>query len=87
MQDIGASIKNKKDYDDETKKVYVRDLKFAIIATIIATLFSSIIGFINILNNMEDPSSIGPSFALLSVSFFYGLVIVAVLYAFRERLK
>ena len=84
---LGASIKNKKDYNDETKKVYVRDLKFAIIATIIATLFSSIIGFISMLNNMEDLSSIGPSFAVLSVSFFYGLVIVAVLYAFRERLK
>lgn len=84
---LGASIANKKILDDETRKVYVRDLKFAIIATIISMFISTIIGFINMLLNMEDISCIGPSFAVLAVIYFYALIIVAFLYAFRERLK
>lgn len=84
---LGAAIKNSKNLDDETRKVHVRDLKFAIIATIIATLFATIIGFISMLHSIQEPSTIGPSVAVLSVSFLYGLIIVALLYAFRERLK
>ena len=84
---LGAAIKNSKNLDDETRKIHVRDLKFAIIATIIATLFATIIGFISMLHSIQEPSTIGPSVAVLSVSFLYGLIIVALLYAFRERLK
>jgi transcriptional regulator with XRE-family HTH domain len=84
---LGAAIKNSKNLDDETRKIHVRDLKFAIIATIIATLFATIIGFISMLHSIQEPSTIGPCVAVLSVSFLYGLIIVAFLYAFRERLK
>ncbi|MBR1650154.1 MAG: helix-turn-helix domain-containing protein [Lachnospiraceae bacterium] len=84
---LGASITNKKDLDDETRMVYVRDLKFAIIATIISMVLSNIIGFISMLNNMEDVASIGPSVSVLFISILYAAIIVAFLYAFRERLK
>lgn len=41
----------------------------------------------NLLNNLSDLYSVDPSLAVLSISFFYGLIIVVLLQALRERLK
>ena len=82
-----ASIKRTDLLDDDSRQIYLQDLKFAIKSTVIASLFSALIGFINLLCNVSDLSSVGPSFAVMSVSFFYGLLIAALLFALRERLK
>ncbi len=83
---IGA-IKKSALMDDESRKLYLQDLKFAIYSTIIASFFTALIGFINLLHTMAEPAAIGPSIGIMSVSFFYGLVIVALIFALRERLK
>ena len=82
-----SSIKRTDLLDDDSREIYLQDLKFAIKSTVIASLFSALIGFINLLCNVSDLYSVGPSFAVMSVSFFYGLLIVALLFALRERLK
>ena len=84
---IIASIRNADLLDDDARRIYIQDLKFAIRSTVIASFFAAIIGFINLLCNISDLYSVGPGLAVLSVSFFYGLIIVALLYALRERLK
>ncbi len=73
--------------DDDVRGVYLQDLKFAIKSTVIASFFAAIIGFVNLLNNLSDLYSVGPSLAVLSICFFYGLLIVAPLFALRVRLK
>ena len=73
--------------DDDVRGVYLQDLKFAIKSTVIASFFAAIIGFVNLLNNLSDLYSVDPSLAVLFISFFYGLIIVALLHALRERLK
>ena len=84
---IIASIRNTDLLDDDVRGVYLQDLKFAIKSTVIASFFAAITGFVNLLNNLSDLYSVGPGLAVLSVSFFYGLIIVALLHALRERLK
>ena len=84
---IIASIRNTDLLDDDVRGVYLQDLKFAIKSTVIASFFAAIIGFVNLLNNLSDLYSVGPGLAVLSISFFYGLIIVVLLFALRERLK
>ena len=84
---IIASIRNTDLLDDDVRGIYLQDLKFAIQSTVIASFFAAIIGFVNLLNNLSDLYSVGPGLAVMSISFFYGLIIVALLHALRERLK
>jgi transcriptional regulator with XRE-family HTH domain/disulfide bond formation protein DsbB len=84
---LGTSVKGGTTLDEETRRVYLRDLKFAIRATILSTVFAVCIGATNMCLNMDDWRSVGPSFAVLLVGIFYGLILVSLLYAFRERLK
>ncbi len=84
---IIASIRNSDLLDDDVRRAYIQDLRFAIRSTIIASFFAVIIGLITLLNNFAYPSTIGPSIAVAFISFFYGLIIVALLFAIRERLK
>lgn len=84
---LSASIKNSGQLDDDTRNLYLQDLLFAIISTVISSFFAAIIGFITLLHNFSDPATIGPSFAVMSISFFYGLMITALLFSLRERLK
>lgn len=84
---IGAAVKNNREIDDETRTAHLNDLKFAIRSVIIATIFTALTGFIALLYNVSDLSSIGPSIGVMSISFFYGLLILSFIYALRERLK
>ena len=87
FKSLGAAIKYTDLLGEEMRKEHLQDLSFAIKATVIASLFTALIGFINLLYNIIDPAAIGPCFAVMSISFFYGLGIVAFLFALRERLK
>nr|WP_051656778.1 transposase [Butyrivibrio sp. AE3004] len=40
---------------------------------------------INFLHTMSEPATIGANIGIITVSFFYGLVIVALIFALRER--
>ena len=82
-----AAIKNSDLLDDDSRKLYLQDLKFAIRSTIIASFFTVLIGFINFLHTVSEPATIGANIGIITVSFFYGLVIVALIFALRERLK
>ena len=82
-----ASIRNTVLLDDDSRKLYLQDLKFAIRSTIIASFFTALIGFINFLHTMSEPATIGANIGIITVSFFYGLVIAALIFALRERLK
>lgn len=46
-----------------------------------------VIGMIQMLQNMSDPSSIGPATAVCLLTIFYGLVIAAGLYAMKKSVK
>jgi ABC-type amino acid transport system permease subunit len=82
-----ASIRNNVLLDDDSRKLYLQDLKFAIRSTVIASFFTALIGFINFLHTMSEPATIGANIGIITVSFFHGLVIVALIFALRERLK
>lgn len=84
---LGASLRNVDGIDEDSRNRYLQDLGFSIRATIIATFFAAIIGMITLLTTLQEMASLGPSIAVLSISFFYGLIIVALLFALRERLK
>lgn len=84
---LGAAVKNTGDLDENTRKVYLQDLKFFIRTTVISSFISAIIGFINLLHNMENPATIGPSLGVMLIVVFYASVIIAVVFALRERLK
>lgn len=84
---LGAAVKNTGDLDENTRKVYLQDLKFFIRTTVISSFITAIIGFINLLHNMENPATIGPSLGVMLIVVFYASVIIAVVFALRERLK
>ena len=84
---LGAAVKNTGDLDENTRKIYLQDLKFFIRTTIISGFITAMIGFINLLHNMETPATIGPSLGVMLIVVFYASVIIAVVFALRERLK
>ena len=84
---LGAAVKNTGDLDENTRKIYLQDLKFLIRTTIISGFITAMIGFINLLHNMENPATIGPSLGVMLIVVFYASVIIAVVFALRERLK
>ena len=84
---LGAAVKNTGDLDENTRKIYLQDLKFFIRTTIISGFITAMIGFINLLHNMENPATIGPSLGVMLIVVFYASVIIAVVFALRERLK
>ena len=84
---LGAAVKNTGDLDENTRKIYLQDLKFFIRTTIISGFITAIIGFINLLHNMDNPATIGPSLGVMLIVVFYASIIIAVVFALRERLK
>ena len=84
---LGAALKNNGTLDDNTRTEYLRDLKFAIRSIILSSVLTALIGLITMLHNLLDPSRIGPNFAVMLIVFFYASVIVAIVFALRERLK
>lgn len=84
---FGAAIKNNETLDENTRKEYLRDLKFVIRSIIISSVITALIGLITLLNNFMEPSNIGPSLGVMLIVVFYASIIIAVVFALRERLK
>ena len=84
---LGAALKTGISVESTVREIYLQDLKFAIRSAIISSLFSALIGLVTLLTRFSEPSTIGPSIAVMLISAFYGLIIVAFIYAVRERLK
>lgn len=65
----------------------VETASYTIKSLVIAAGISSVTAFVTIMIRVDDISTIGPNLAVMILSWFYSLVIVAVILVLQERLK
>ncbi|MCR4960447.1 MAG: helix-turn-helix domain-containing protein [Lachnospiraceae bacterium] len=74
-------------YSAEEKQKALSSLSFCITAIVTSGIISVILQAINLLHSLQSPQSIGPCVAVLLISLLYSAFCMAVLLAFRERIK